>query len=401
MKWLFSKLLPRKRETAPEVERLIRLFEDGAFQASLVPSVVREKFINGPSVDEVPNAFGEFGLTLTNPIPVNGSLGELIYLSSLQYGGRTKILFHRLGSFNAIDIYETVTVDGSEWSILYFDCYHARRSRKSPKGYSLVRGDRSSYGLYGVNHLVPNFPAGLTNGVSAFTTRILGRPMTPHALKDAEATIRFVRPKDHLRRRDEIEIEAARRPGTYSEVAEIILGLALREADGMFPAYREEIGKFLRERGMLNGIRLAVYEHPSLKVAFTACIAATWYCSVLATFGSYDAGILANELRHKIKSVAEGPMQDLFEDIFNSALKAAAPSLQASAAGGTPTPAFGIADVLMSSVALPDDPAEPVDDKLREDLILRFHEPFHHRSDEVFELGIKYALEGEKPVTHS
>jgi len=82
----------------------------------------------GAYVDEIENAFCNFGLILTNPIPVNGPIGEVIYLSSLRQLGKTKILFHRIGSIDGFDVFESVSVDGKTWDIFYLDMFHPRKS---------------------------------------------------------------------------------------------------------------------------------------------------------------------------------------------------------------------------------------------------------------------------------
>ncbi|MEA2949730.1 MAG: hypothetical protein QOI40_5060 [Alphaproteobacteria bacterium] len=393
MKRLFSKLFSvGKRESNDEIEKLIRFFEDESLQNDRAPKAVREKIIGGTSVDEIPGAFGEFGLTLTNPIPVNGAIGEVVYLSSLRHAGKTQILFHRLGSLSGIDIYEIVNIDGSAWSILYLDFYHPRKSSRSPKGYSIASRDQSSYRLYGVNYLVPNFPYGLFKAVGDYSDRLLGPSMVPLELRTIEGTVRFVRPKNHLRLRDDLEVEWVRRPGSYEEVARIIVDLALREVDELFPAYRTEIGRFLMDRQMLNGKRLAVYEHPILKIGFTACIAAAWYCSVLNEFGARDAGMLTDQLRRALKPAVAGPDRVVFDETFNSALRAAAHALKTGAeAVGIVSPAIGIADALLAVVLLREDQSEPMDVKLTEDFVLQFFHPFHHRS-QVAELKLKYVL---------
>jgi hypothetical protein len=92
MKCLFSKLFSvGKSESNDEIEKLIRFFEDESLQNDRAPKAGREKIIGGTSVDEIPGAFGEFGLTLTNPIPVNGAIGEVVYLSLLRHAGKTQI----------------------------------------------------------------------------------------------------------------------------------------------------------------------------------------------------------------------------------------------------------------------------------------------------------------------
>ena len=360
---------------------------------------MREKIIGGASVDEIPGSFGEFGLTLTNPVPTNGAVGEIIYLSSLRHAGTTQILFHRLGSLYGIDIYETVTIDGREWGILYFDMYHPRKSRKSPKGYSIASGKRSSYRVYGVNYLVPSFPYGLFKAVGDFSDRLLGSSMVrlgssmvPQELRRINETVRFVRPKDHIRLRDDLEVEWVRRPGTYTELARIIVDMALRDVDELFLAYRTEIGRFLMDRQRLSGKRLAVYELPILKIAFTACIAAAWHCTVRHEFGARDAGPLTAELEESLKRAIAASDRVVFDETFNSALRAGALSLKAGAeATGKAMPEIGIADALLAVVLLREDQSEPMDVKLTEDFVLQFCHLFRLRP-EVAELKLKYVL---------
>ena len=78
----------RKNKTTsfpPEVQRLfkkaIRFLDDEFAQNNALPENFRQVLAESPSCDLIPNAFGEFGRTLTNPIPVNGPVGELVYLS--------------------------------------------------------------------------------------------------------------------------------------------------------------------------------------------------------------------------------------------------------------------------------------------------------------------------------
>jgi hypothetical protein len=393
MKWLLSKLFAsNRRGSNSEIASLTRLFEDESFQNSCIPGP-KERVIGGASVDEIPGSFGEFGLTLTNPVPVNGAIGELVYLSSLRHFGKTPILFHRLGSLDEIDIYETVTVDGSEWNIVYFDLYHPRKSTKALKGYSIVAGDRSGYGLRGVNYLVPNFPHGLSKEVGNLARRMLGSSIVPPEVQLAEQTVRFVRPKDHLRARDELEVHWVRRSGTYAEVARAILDLVFRESDELFPAYKEKVGQFWTDRNMLSGKRLAIYEHPGFKIALTACIAATWYCSVLALFAPRDAEMLANAFVESVNGAVDESSREIFNETFKSAVRAGANCVESTKnTKAGPSPAFGIADALLAVLLLRKDVSEPVDAKLQEEFILQFHHPFHYRSDEIMGLRMKYAL---------
>jgi hypothetical protein len=78
-----------------------------------------------------------FGLTVENPVPVNGQLGELTYLSRLRTPNGDGFVFHRIGSEDTIDLYELLSFSGDIRFIAYLDMYHPRRSRKPIVGLSL------------------------------------------------------------------------------------------------------------------------------------------------------------------------------------------------------------------------------------------------------------------------
>ncbi len=53
--------------------------------------------LKGLSCDKLPNATGKFG-SITNPIPVNGPMGEIKYLGKLRGKTGHAVFFHRIGS---------------------------------------------------------------------------------------------------------------------------------------------------------------------------------------------------------------------------------------------------------------------------------------------------------------
>lgn len=137
-------------------------------------AVLGEKFTDGLDCDQLPNGKGVFG-SLDNPIPVNGSIGEIKYLVKLRGKTGEALMFHRIGSMGSsvvedpVDCYEVVCMDGTQWNRLYFDCYHPRRSNTCPSGYTLVPFNKSlgmdiPYG-FGSNGLVTNFPHGLPEAI--------------------------------------------------------------------------------------------------------------------------------------------------------------------------------------------------------------------------------------------
>jgi hypothetical protein len=189
---------------SPEIElifeKLARLINDEDLQNSMYPLAVKNQIISGPAVDELPYGIGEFGQSEENPIPVNGAIGELIYLSSLKtQDGDQRLLFHRLGSVDGVDIYETVSIDGHTWDILFFSMYHPRKSHKAPSGYSIASTKEQTL-LYGTNQRVKKFPYGLQKAIKVTTSEILGIPITPPQIRQAEENIKFQRPHDHENR---------------------------------------------------------------------------------------------------------------------------------------------------------------------------------------------------------
>lgn len=112
-----------------------RILEDEKFQLELVHPTMRAMLESAPAYDKDPNGSGPFGFSETNPIPVNGPIGQLAYLSKLETQSGQRILFHRLGAIGTVDVFEAVAFNGSEWFIFFVDLYHPRRSRLTPDGF--------------------------------------------------------------------------------------------------------------------------------------------------------------------------------------------------------------------------------------------------------------------------
>lgn len=120
-------------------EKIRRLLEDEEFQLELLHPAMREIVASRPAFDRDPNGTGPFGLSETNPIPVNGPIGELAYLSKLETQRGERILFHRIGAIDTIDVFEAVTFSGSEWFVFFVDYYHPRKSRITPDGFHFTK----------------------------------------------------------------------------------------------------------------------------------------------------------------------------------------------------------------------------------------------------------------------
>lgn len=131
--------------------------------------------------DRIPGAIGRFGLDATNPIPVNGVGGEIVYLNTLRARSGVGLLFHRVGSQRTslhphpVDEYEVVAVDASQWARLFFSLYYPRRSREVPEGFarrswaSLPKALRAMvhFPAAGITSLVEDFPFGLPDAIRA------------------------------------------------------------------------------------------------------------------------------------------------------------------------------------------------------------------------------------------
>lgn len=95
----------------------------------------------GLKYDEIPGGYGEFGLSINNPVPVNGILSSEKYLSRLITSDGLSIKWNRLGSGgadnidNPIDIYNITDEKGNKRSTIYISPYHPSTSNKTPKGY--------------------------------------------------------------------------------------------------------------------------------------------------------------------------------------------------------------------------------------------------------------------------
>lgn len=120
-------------------DKIRRVLDDEQFQLEMLPPQMKAVIESRPVYDSDPNGTGPFGFSERNPIPVNGPIGELAYLSKLETVKGDRILFHRIGAIDTIDVFEAVTFSGSEWFILFVDFYHPRRSKLTPDGFRFTR----------------------------------------------------------------------------------------------------------------------------------------------------------------------------------------------------------------------------------------------------------------------
>jgi hypothetical protein len=134
-----------------------KLLEDEQFQLEMTDPKLQAAIEGQPACDRDPEGTGSFGFVETNPIPVNGWVGELAYLSKLETVRGERIFFHRLGSIHTTDVFEAVTFSGSEWFILFVDMYYPRQSRLTPDGF---RFRKKVSKFTGFHDRCSNFPYG-------------------------------------------------------------------------------------------------------------------------------------------------------------------------------------------------------------------------------------------------
>jgi len=141
MGWLANLLGQGKKGGADELHRAFahirRILEDEDLQVEMLPEPVQALIRSKSACDVKPGATGDFGLSPTNPVPVNGPIGELAYLSKLRTAAGESLLFHRIGAAGQIDVFEGVTMSGSEWFIFFLDMYFPRRSQMAPPGLTI------------------------------------------------------------------------------------------------------------------------------------------------------------------------------------------------------------------------------------------------------------------------
>jgi hypothetical protein len=193
----------------PKLPRKVRkIFEKVAefaasenLQNQQLPPLMQAEILSGENADILAGGDVQtFGKLPTNPIPVNGPIGEVLYLSSLSTPSGKIVLFHRLGSKNTIDVFEVVGLDGQHWDIFYFSMYHPRRSRMAPVDFK--PGEVTPF-VSGINALAENFPMGLRKAVMECSKRMFGIP-TPNPELTTIEKRQFSRPTDHVQRLKEV-----------------------------------------------------------------------------------------------------------------------------------------------------------------------------------------------------
>jgi hypothetical protein len=100
---------------------------------------------DGATTDVIPNAYGEYGFDVTNPIPTRGVPTNEVYLKKLSLLSNEPFHWERIGSFSSpnikkpIDGYEIITDDGERLCTLYISPYQSVISNTPPKGFYISK----------------------------------------------------------------------------------------------------------------------------------------------------------------------------------------------------------------------------------------------------------------------
>ena len=205
---IFSNIFGSNKKTvSPETEKIFKkiykCLTDEEFQNTLMPDALQQIVNKNSAVDELPDASGEFGKCLENPIPVNGPIGEVIYLSNIVTDAGERIFAHRLSSKDGIDIFETVSFDGTSWDILFFYFYYPRKSKKIPNGYK--PGNDPSQ-IYATNQKSNDFPKNMVNEIRQTFNDFFGISLIHPDVRLSLEKYTYVRPENHLRKLKELNL---------------------------------------------------------------------------------------------------------------------------------------------------------------------------------------------------
>ncbi len=111
---------------------------------NLMYMLMTQDYPDGATTDVIPNAYGEYGRCLTNPIPVKGIPANEVYLRKLRHNSGMSISWIREGSgeapniSNPIDIYKLTLQDGTDLGKIYISPYQNVISKKTPEGFYLA-----------------------------------------------------------------------------------------------------------------------------------------------------------------------------------------------------------------------------------------------------------------------
>jgi hypothetical protein len=170
----------QKSQIQDAISKIKMIQDDEHAQNMMLNDYMRAEIAKNSECDVIPGSEGEFGFSPSNPIPVNGPLGQLAYLSKLRTQSGERLFFHRIGSVgNATDKFEAVTFSGAEWFTFYLKMYFPRRSRRAPEGFTLSNDPCC---FTGFTHHCANFPLDFIDVKIASTQNGLNAAYAPISL---------------------------------------------------------------------------------------------------------------------------------------------------------------------------------------------------------------------------
>lgn len=120
------------------------IWDSPAMQKQREAMAMIEKMCEGGTDQDVmPDGYGEFGHTSTNPIPTKTPMGSISYLGKLRTMDGVKVKYHRVGSLSSpnidsmIDQYE-ITANDRKVATLFICPYNKKNSDRPPKGFNLA-----------------------------------------------------------------------------------------------------------------------------------------------------------------------------------------------------------------------------------------------------------------------
>jgi hypothetical protein len=129
----FYEYILSKNKKASELNNLLEITRE--FSKSSNPA--------GTDKDEMPEGYGEFGLEITNPIPVSSIPDGYFYLNRLRTVNESEITYNRIGNMAApninhpIDGYD-IFANGRQIATIYICPYNKKTSNRAPKGFKLI-----------------------------------------------------------------------------------------------------------------------------------------------------------------------------------------------------------------------------------------------------------------------
>ena len=157
-------------------EKMHSLLSDDDMQIRVLGPRQYSYFKSLSAIDQHYGREGEFGRALSNPVPTNGPIGSISYLSNLVSANGHRIVFHRINTLDGIDVYEYSSLAGDDWGLLFIDMYHSRKSKIAPAGLRLLQAQQ----LIGFNHFWDDFPYGFAEQKQAMPAdlRMLYAPIS-------------------------------------------------------------------------------------------------------------------------------------------------------------------------------------------------------------------------------